>query len=280
MFRCCLAPTLSLLINARRQKNLIMKMSLIITVALLLPILSIGQGNFEEITPSLDNESLYKTKRDTNGNKITETYFNQDGTQVNWVRTVELDNRGNRLRRALKDTLGVFQEAVICSAPLIKSKYDERNNLIEISYWKNETIKTSHDCAHYHKEVMVYTKNDKEVTASFYTTRERLLSKIRFNYDENGNEEKVTYLNEDNSIREGDRSIVYVKYDSEGRQVMEMYKNEKNKMVKEKDKFSIVTTEYKTDCKIETFLNYKKEVLKKERVEEGRGITTRTPIKE
>lgn len=241
---------------------------------------AIGQDNdfeklLEEIQPDLYNSEKYTVSRDSNNYKVVETYTRKDGSTLNYVRVWKYDKRGNVLEERNLDTLYNFKPAVICSAPLIRYKYDERNNPMERSFWNNETTKGNHDCYHFHKEITKYDEKDRLIYQATFHINGNLHMKMKFEYDRKDNIKKVTYLDKDDNIVNGENSIKYLKYDKENREIKKTFKTHEGKKIKEEDKISFVTTEYGSDYRIETSYNYKKKVLKQVKIS-GNGVVTKT----
>lgn len=230
---------------------------------------------YEEINPSFYNPDMYTVSKDSSSSEIVERYTRKDNSTLNWVRKWTLDERGNIIKKSNLDTLGQFKKAVICSAPMIKFKYDNRNNPIEISYWRSEELKASHDCRHFHREERMYDKKSKLIYQATYAVNGRLRAKMKFKNDARGNIIEVAHLDENNKAVEKDGSIICLKYDKENRIIKRIYKTHENKRIKEEDEISFVEMEYVDEDRIEISYNFKKKVLKKVKISSN-GIITKS----
>ena len=247
---------------------------------LIISLNAIGQDDdfeklLEEMQPDLYNPEIYTISKDSNQYKVVERFIRKDGSTLNYVKTWLFDERGNILEERSLDTLYNFKSAVVCSAPMIKYKFDKRNNPIERSFWNNETTKGNHDCLHFHKEITKYDKKNRLIYQAAYFVNGKLYMKMKFDLDRKGNIKKVTYLDEEEEVVKGENSIKCMKYDKKKREIKRTYKTHENKKIKDENKISSVTTEYGKDYRIETSFNYKKKILKKVKIS-GNGVVTTT----
>lgn len=218
---------------------------------------------YEEIDPDFYNPEMYTVLRDSMPLKVVEKYLQKDGLILNFIRIWVYDNKGNILEEQNLDTLLNFKPAVICSAPRTKFEYDDYNNLIETSYWNNKKEKGNHDCFHFHKEKKSYNAHHQLIYQAAYLINDKLYVKIKFEYNKKGSIKKVSYLDEQNLLVEGDQSIKYLTYDKNNREIKRVYRTDKNQKIKNLTKTSFIKTEYGENFYTEISYNYKNEVLEK-----------------
>ena len=238
-----------------------------------------GIYEFDELSPDFYNKDYYTVLRDSTPLKVVEKYLRKDNVYLNYIRVRIFDTRGNILEKKNLDTLYAYKKGVVCSAPLIRQQYDERNNVIEIANWRNDTTKIVNDCDFWHKVKSEYdSKNRVKVHAS-YSISGKLLTKVKFEYNSKNQKRKVMYLDENDNL-DGDNSIVLVKYDKQNRVIKKTYRNADNKSSKDPSQWSISMIEYGEGFRIVTDLNYKKEVLKKVKITGNRVVSMSEDVKD
>lgn len=227
----------------------------------------------DEFNPSFYDESLYEVEKDSANFLVVEKYRKKDNTYLNYVRKWLYDERGNLLEHHHLDISGHHKYGVVCSAPLVRYAYNNKNQVIRTSYWQNDTTKMVHDCDFYHRVESAYDAKGRVTKHTSYSTEGKVLTKVTFGYNAKDQRSKVVYLNENGTIKEGERSIVLLKYDNQDRVIKTTYKNSNGKLPKDPKTVCIITKAYEDEFHIETRMNVKREVLKKVKIT-NQGMVT------
>jgi len=225
--------------------------------------------DFDELNPSFYNEDLYEVIKDSTPLKVVEKYLRKDNLYLNYIRVWHYDDRGNVLEAKHLDTLYNYKEEVVCSAPLVRYKYDKNNNLIEITHWKNDSTKMTNDCKAWHKVESTYDSKGRVKTNASYSVRGNFLRKVKFDYNSNDQRIKVTCLDENDEVdrgKKGEYSIVLLDYDKEGRNIKQTYQDENGELLKGDDIGCFKTTEYRGAFRIVKLLNYQNKVLDSDKI--------------
>ena len=217
---------------------------------------------WDDLSPNLNDSEKYKMVKDSSNNKVFEHYYlRATAKRINWIIVKEFDANGNIIKDYYTDTLFKFKEAIICGSPLTRRRYNAKNQLIEVSHFKNHETAAIHDCAHYHKMTLSYDKRGFVNSKIYYYVGDKFNIRIDFKNNKAGKEIQVKYLNEQGKLIKDDRAIIDIKYDEKGRDIKHSFRDENGKPVKDKKKTSYITYEYGEGYKITKEYNYKGELL-------------------
>ncbi len=131
--------------------------------------------------------SIFRYKYDEQGNKIKASYYTKNdkpayANQGAFINRYKYSEENNMIERSYYDTLNNLIE--FDGYAKIKWKYDDRSNVIEKQYFdKNDKIVKEGVAIELYK----YNSNNKVIEDFFYNSQGGLVSRKKYNYDENGN---------------------------------------------------------------------------------------------
>lgn len=241
---------------------------------LLLSIHAIAQ-DFEDMFPNFEDPKQVTVKKDSTPYNTVESFTSvKTKKKLNWLIHKQYDNRGNNIQIRYTDTLMNLKDAVVCSAPIVNMKYNERNQCIEKSYFESEGKETMHDCGHFHKELNEYDKMGFVSMLTVYGLNNSFMGKVAFRNDKKGNHIQIRYLQENGQLTTDPSPIIYVEYDNKGRKTKEIFKDKHNQPFVDENVLSYQTYQYKKKYVIVTYFDGKNKVLKKVKRGGGGAVST------
>ncbi len=179
--------------------------------------------------------AIKKVKRNTEGNKITTSYFDPDDKPILssygvHIRESEFDTQGNEIVVSYFDPEG---KSCICQSgyAIIKKEYDNRKNIISSAYFDvngKPYLTKSTGCALVKR---VFDERSNEIMESFFDTNNKPcptkegVAIIRWEYDSRNNKASQSYFGTDDKpiLKKNGCAVIKYEYDERNNKISESY---------------------------------------------------------